>query len=284
MFKNRRIRRVRRPLGARPIYTFVPNLITILSLCAGFTAIRYAADQRWELAVTLIAAAVVLDGLDGRAARMLNVTSKLGAELDSLADSLSFGIAPAMILYWWSLHNVQGFGLAIALLLAVCCALRLARFNTQLDDPERPRWTLFFFQGIPAPGGAALVLSPMMASFVVDAALFRHWSFVGVVTVFTALMMVSRVPTFSIKKFRVPPGWQLPALVAGAAVAALFFAMPWATIAGACLIYVLTIPFSIVAARRFQKRDGHVVPAEEPAAVEAPADDQVVDMQRRQQH
>ncbi len=279
MFKNRRMRRVRRPLGARPFYTFVPNLITILSLCAGFTAIRYAADQRWELAVTLIAAAVVLDGLDGRAARILNVTSKLGAELDSLADSLSFGIAPAMILYWWSLHTVQGLGLAIALLLAVCCALRLARFNTQLDEPERPRWTMFFFQGIPAPGGAAIALSPMMASFVVDGSIFRHWSVVAVVTVFTALMMVSRVPTFSIKKLRVEPGWQLPALVTGAFVAALFFAMPWATIAGACLVYVLTIPFSITAARRFQKREGHVLPAAEPAASEA--EGQIVDMPRR---
>jgi CDP-diacylglycerol--serine O-phosphatidyltransferase len=259
MFRNRRIRRERRPLGARPFYVFVPNLITILSLCAGFTAIRYAADQQWELAVTLIAASIILDGLDGRAARMLNVQSKLGAELDSLADSLSFGIAPAMILYWWSLHEVKGLGLAVALLLAVCCALRLARFNTQLDDPERPRWTMFFFQGIPAPGGAALALSPMMASFVVDGEFFRHWFLVAVVTVFTALMMVSRIPTFSIKKFRIEPGWQLSALVAGAAVAALFFAMPWATIAGACLIYVLTIPFSITAAKRFQKREEQLV-------------------------
>lgn len=281
MFKNRRNRRVRKPLGARPFYVFVPNLITILSLCAGFTAIRYAVDQRWELAVTLIAAAIVLDGLDGRAARMLNVTSKLGAELDSLADSLSFGIAPAMILYWWSLHTVQGLGLAIALLLAVCCALRLARFNTQLDEPDRPRWAMFFFQGIPAPGGAAVALSPIMASFVIDSGFFRHWLVVAAVTMFTALMMVSRVPTYSIKKFRIEPGWQLPALVAGAFVAALFFAMPWATIAVACVIYVLTIPFSIMTARRFQKREA---PSAQAGAATAPldADGQIVDMPRRQ--
>ena len=247
-------------MRARPFYVLVPNLITILSLCAGFTAIRYAADQRWELAVTLIAAAVVLDGLDGRAARMLNVTSRLGAELDSLADSLSFGIAPALILYWWSLHAVKGIGLAIALLLAVCCALRLARFNTQLDDPERPRWTMFFFQGIPAPGGAILALSPVMMSFVLDDTFFRHWSVVSIVTLFTALMMVSRVPTYSIKKFRIEPGWQLTALVGACFVAALFFAMPWATIAGACFVYVLTIPFSIMAARRFERRDPEPTP------------------------
>ena len=275
MFERRRIRRMRRPIKARPFYVFVPNLITILSLCAGFTAIRYAADQRWELAVTLIAAAVVLDGLDGRAARMLNVSSKLGAELDSLADSLSFGIAPALILYWWSLHSVKGFGLAIALLLAVCCALRLARFNTQLDEPERPRWTMFFFQGIPAPGGAILALSPVMMSFVVDDTFFRHWSVVTIVTLFTALMMVSRVPTYSIKKFRIEPGWQLPALVGACFVAALFFAMPWATIAGACFVYVLTIPFSVIAARRFGSRDGNPGTA-------ITADGQVVDIQRRQ--
>jgi CDP-diacylglycerol--serine O-phosphatidyltransferase len=122
----------------------------------------------------------------------------------------------------------------------------------------------------------------MMASFVVDGSIFRHWAVVAVVTVFTALMMVSRVPTFSIKKFRIEPGWQLPALVAGAFVAALFFAMPWATIAGACLIYVLTTPFSIAAARRFQRRDGHTVPA--PGAAATDPDGQIVDLPRRHPH
>ena len=256
MFKKPAMpRRERRHLGAKPFYSMIPNLITILSLCAGFTAIRYAVVGNWQLAVTLIAAAAILDGLDGRAARILNVQSKLGAELDSLADSLSFGVAPAMILYWWALNDVRGLGLAIALLLAVCCALRLARFNTQLDDVDRPRWTLFFFQGIPAPGGAAVALAPMMASFVLGDTFFRNWFVVAVVTVFTALMMVSRIPTFSIKKIRIERQWQLSALVGAGFVMALFVAEPWLTLASLCTIYVLTIPFSIMAARRFKRRE-----------------------------
>ena len=147
-------------ISALPLLHLVPNMLTILGLCAGMTAIRYALDDRFELAVTLIGAAVVLDGLDGRSARMLNLTSKLGAELDSLADFLSFGVAPAVLTYLWTLHDVRGIGWAVALLFATCCALRLARFNTELEVPDRPRWTQYFFTGIPAPAAAGLALTP----------------------------------------------------------------------------------------------------------------------------
>ena len=139
------------------------------------TSIRYALDGRYELAVTLIGAAVVLDGLDGRSARMLNLTSKLGAELDSLADFLSFGVAPAVLTYLWTLHDVRGVGWAVAMLFATCCALRLARFNTELEVPDRPRWTQYFFTGIPAPAAAGLALTPMIMSFVVGDGWPRSW-------------------------------------------------------------------------------------------------------------
>ena len=137
MMLRHRHRRVR--LSAPRLVHLVPNMLTILGLCAGMSSIRYALDGRFELAVILIGAAVVLDGLDGRSARMLNLTSKLGAELDSLADFLSFGVAPAILAYLWTLHDVRGVGWAVAMLFATCCALRLARFNTELEAPDRPQ-------------------------------------------------------------------------------------------------------------------------------------------------
>ena len=131
-----RHRRGRRPLRAQPLIHLVPNIFTVMSLCAGLTAIRYGLDQRFELALALIVAAGVLDGLDGRSARLLNLTSKLGAQLDSLADFLSFGVAPALLVYLWALHEVPTVGWSLALLFATCCALRLARFNTELEDRQ----------------------------------------------------------------------------------------------------------------------------------------------------
>ena len=131
--KRRRGRRQR----AQPLIHLLPNMFTVLSLCAGLTSIRYALDGRFELAVALIVAAGALDGLDGRSARLLKISSKLGAQLDSLADFLSFGVAPAILVYLWSLNHVKAFGWALALLFATCCALRLARFNTELEV-DRP--------------------------------------------------------------------------------------------------------------------------------------------------
>ena len=217
MVLGQRRRRVR--LSAQPLRNLIPNMITILALCAGMTGVRYGLDGRFELAVSLIVAAGVLDGLDGRSARMLNSTSKIGAELDSLADFLSFGVAPALLVYLWTLNDVRGVGWAVGMLYATCCALRLARFNSEVDLPDRPRWTYFFFTGIPAPAAAALALTPMMLSFVTGG-WSRSWPLNAVVLVFVAVMMVSRVPTFSLKRVRVQPDMVLPTLLIASVVIA----------------------------------------------------------------
>ena len=163
-------RRQRRRPRAQPLIHLLPNMFTVLSLCAGLTAIRYALDGRFELAVALIIVAGVLDGLDGRSARLLKISSKLGAELDSLADFLSFGVAPAILVYLWSLNQVKALGWALALLFATCCALRLARFNTELENTDRPAWMSRFFTGMPAPAAAGCAIIPLLMAFAFQAA------------------------------------------------------------------------------------------------------------------
>ena len=165
------IRKRRRRLRAQPLIHLVPNIFTVLSLCAGLTSIRYALDHRFELAVLLIIVAGIFDGLDGRSARLLKITSKLGAELDSLADFLSFGVAPAVLVYLWSLNQVKAVGWALVLLFATCCALRLARFNTELEDPDRPAWMSRFFTGMPAPAAAGCAIIPLLLAFAFEAEL-----------------------------------------------------------------------------------------------------------------
>jgi CDP-diacylglycerol--serine O-phosphatidyltransferase len=248
MMLPRRERRLR----ARPLLHLVPNLFTILGLCAGLTGIRYALDGRWELAVTLIAVAGVLDGLDGRSARMLKITSKLGAELDSLADFLSFGVAPAVIVYLWTLHQVRGIGWGLAMLFATCCALRLARFNSELDEPDRPRWSLFFFTGIPAPAAAGLALLPMMVFFGTGASFVQSWALNAVLLLFVACMMVSRVPTFSLKRVRIKPDLVLPTLLGCGLLIAAFAAEPWLTLSFVGVVYLLALPVGLWAARRMR--------------------------------
>src|SRR5437763_7069974 len=150
----------RRRFRPIPVRMLVPNLITLLALCAGLTAIRLAFEQRLEWAVAAVIFAALLDGIDGRVARMLKGTSRFGAELDSLADFVNFGVAPALILYFWGLHELKSAGWIAALVLAICAGLRLARFNVMADDPDRPAWASNFFVCIPAPAGAITVLLP----------------------------------------------------------------------------------------------------------------------------
>ena len=268
-------RRVR--LSAQPVIHLLPNLITILGLCAGMTSIRYALDERYELAVALICVAGVLDALDGRSARMLKLTSKLGAQLDSLADFLSFGVAPAMLLYLWTLNGVRGFGWALAMLFATCCALRLARFNTELDLPDRPLWSHFFFTGIPAPAGAGVALVPVSLYFVTEAAWLRSWTFVAAVCLFTGVMMVSRIPTYSLKRMRVPPDMVLPVLLVAFLVIAGLITETWLTLSVVGCLYVFSIPFSWWSASRLRRRDAQPAaattplgPAAEPVATDTP--------------
>ncbi len=253
----------RRRLRARPLLHLLPNLFTILGLGAGLTGMRYAFDSRYELAVALIGVAILFDGLDGRSARMLRITSKLGAQLDSLADFLSFGVAPAIIVYLWSLHEVRGVGWALAMLFATCCAMRLARFNVELEDPEKPRWTLYFFSGIPAPAAAGLALLPLIASFVLGDTVMRAWTLNAAMFLFVALMMVSRVPTFSIKRIRVAPQYIVPLLVVAMLVVVFLVTEPWATLSVMGVLYLLSIPVSVVVAQRMQRREPEPRPREE---------------------
>src|SRR6201985_216111 len=155
----------RRRFRPIPVRMLVPNVITLLAICAGLTAIRLSTEGRMELAVAAIVCAAVLDGLDGRVARMIKGQSKFGAELDSLADFVNFGVAPGLMLYFWSLHELGHAGWIAAMVFAICAGLRLARFNVMIDDPNRPAWTADFFVGMPAPGGAITVLLPIYLHF-----------------------------------------------------------------------------------------------------------------------
>ena len=274
-------RRPRVRISALKLVHLVPNMLTILGLGAGMTSIRYALDGRWELAVTLLAAAVVLDGLDGRSARMLNLTSRLGAELDSLADFLSFGVAPALLTYLWTLHSVRGVGWVVAMLFATCCALRLARFNTELEAPDRPRWTQYFFTGIPAPAAAGLALTPMIMSFVVGDGWPRSWVLNAAFLVFVAGMMVSRVPTYSIKRIRITPDQVLPTLLLASVVIAGLVVGPWLTLSVIGVVYLCSLPFAVLSARRLRKSEPPTAAAAAPDGGEA--EERVVALGQRPQ-
>ena len=240
---GRRRRRARR-LGRQPLIHLLPNMFTVMCLCAGLSSIRYALDERFELAVALIVVAGIFDGLDGRSARLLKISSRLGAELDSLADFLSFGVAPAMLVYLWSLHQVKAIGWALVLLFATCSALRLARFNTELEDPDRPAWMSRFFTGMPAPAAAGCAIIPLLLSFALEASWPRIWALNAAVVLCVALLMVSRVPTFSIKTVvvRIKPEWVLPTLIfVGLFVAALLSA-PWHALLAVGVVYLGSLP------------------------------------------
>jgi CDP-diacylglycerol--serine O-phosphatidyltransferase len=170
-------------------------------------------DGRWEWAATAIVVAAILDGLDGRMARLLNGTSKFGAELDSLSDFVAFGVAPALVMYMWVLNAWGAIGWMLCLAYAVCMALRLARFNTMLSDPNPPKWQGYFFVGVPAPAGAALALLPLMMHFQAGPGWFDKPAIGGLTMVVVAFLMVSRIPTFSAKKVHIPRGWMVPSLV-----------------------------------------------------------------------
>jgi CDP-diacylglycerol--serine O-phosphatidyltransferase len=248
----------------------VPNIFTVMSLCAGLTAIRYGLDQRFELALVLIVAAGVLDGLDGRSARLLKITSKLGAQLDSLADFLSFGVAPALLVYLWTLNQVKTVGWSLALLFATCCALRLARFNTELEDSKQPSWMSRFFTGLPAPAAAGCLIMPMIATFALGQTWPRSWVLNALVMLVVAVLMVSRVPTFSIKMIvvRVKPEWILPTLIGVGLLAAALLSAPWLTLLAVGVAYLVTLPISIVVAYRLRRQHAHESghPASEPLA------------------
>jgi CDP-diacylglycerol--serine O-phosphatidyltransferase len=234
----------RRRFKAIPVRTLLPNLITLLALCAGLTAIRLAVENRLEMALAAIVFAALLDGIDGRVARMLKGTSRFGAELDSLADFVNFGVAPALILYFWGLYELKSAGWIAALVFAICAGLRLARFNVMIDDPNKPAWAGNFFTGIPAPAGAITVLLPIYLYFLgVSDGLVTVW-LTFFYTLAIGLLMVSRLPVFSGKRVgkRVPPEMVLPLFVVVVLAFALLVSYPWQLLTVGTLAYLVCLP------------------------------------------
>ncbi|MCK5444667.1 MAG: CDP-diacylglycerol--serine O-phosphatidyltransferase [Rhodospirillaceae bacterium] len=257
-----------KPTTARPdrprltLNQMIPNMLTVLAFCSGLTAIRFAYEDRWEHAIIAISAAAILDALDGRIARLLKGTTKFGAELDSLSDMLCFGVTPAIVLYFWSLETIGRFGWVLVLLYSVACVLRLARFNTAIDDPDPPAWAGIFFTGVPAPMAAGLVLLPMIISFNVWEEFFRRPEIVAIFMVLVSGLMVSRIPTYSFKKVKIRPSWILPSMLGVGLIAAGMLSAPWTTLSVFLAGYLVSIPLSVRSYRAMKSR-GIIKPPDE---------------------
>lgn len=267
----------RRRFRAIPVRTLLPNLITLLALCAGLTAIRLAVEGRLEFALAAIVFAAALDGIDGRVARLIKGTSRFGAELDSLADFVNFGVAPGLILYFWELHELKSAGWIAAMVFAMCAGLRLARFNVAIDDPDRPAFAANFFVGMPAPGGAIVVLLPIYAHLLGAP---RVWALAVATLIYAlviAFLMVSRVPVFSGKKIgtRVPPEIVLPGIVAVMIFIALLIAYPWEVLTAGTVAYLAAIPFGVRAYRRMAREHEAARASGAPQAIAPPTADSV---------
>jgi len=249
--------RLRQRLNVKPIRglsfnKMIPNILTLLALCSGMTAIRFGLEEHWHQAVIAIIVAGIFDGIDGRIARLLKGTSEFGAELDSLSDFVSFGVAPALLMYLWSVQSLLSLGWVVALLFTICCGLRLARFNTQIGA-DLPPYAYNFFTGVPAPAGAGLALIPMILNFEFGWSGFRSGWFGAVVLAAIGALMVSRVPTFSMKRFHVPREWVLAMLLIIAGLAALATTEPWAMLLIIGIIYIASIPLSVRAYNKLRR-------------------------------
>jgi CDP-diacylglycerol--serine O-phosphatidyltransferase len=248
-----------KPRGLRglPLRFVVPNVVTLLALCAGLTAIRFAIEGRFEIAVLAILFAAVLDGIDGRIARALKGSSRFGAELDSLADFMDFGVAPGFVLYLWSFHELKTFGWAAVLIFAIAAALRLARFNVMIDDPNKPAWAGRFFTGMPAPAGAIVVLLPLYVHMAFDIAPTPHSAWLEIAyAIGVALLMASRIPHYSGKSIgRVPRDRFIIVLFAVAAVLVMLASFPMEMLIFLTLCYLALIPLSVREHRRLAARD-----------------------------
>lgn len=247
--KKRRIREL-------PLTRLIPNMITMLSLFCGLTAVHFAMNDRFEVAALAIVIASVFDILDGRVARMLGASSKLGAELDSLADLTSFGVAPGFVLYLWNLSMDGGsgsFGWGAVLVFAACSALRLARFNTMLEDEDAPKWTKGFFTGVPAPAGAGLALTPLFVFLAFGEAYRPDPMLLSAWMIISAGLMVSRVPTLAMKGRQVAPSLVAPIMGLVCLLVAGLFTQTWITLSAAGVFYILTIPYGWFAYNRRAK-------------------------------
>lgn len=261
----------RRRFRTIPVRLLLPNMITLLSLCAGLTAIRLAIEGKIEWALGAIVFAAALDGVDGRVARMLKGQSRFGAELDSLADFVNFGVVPGLILYFWGLNELGAIGWIAALVFAICMSLRLARFNVMADDPNRPAWMGNFFTGVPAPAGAIIVLLPIYVNLL---GLPRLNAIACVYTLIVAFLLVSTLPVFSGKKLgtRVRPDLVLPIFVAIVLFVALLVSYPWVVLTIGTLAYLGSLPFGWMSAQKFRRQDAEAAAARAPETAPAPTD------------
>ncbi|RMF00846.1 MAG: CDP-diacylglycerol--serine O-phosphatidyltransferase [Alphaproteobacteria bacterium] len=254
--KSRR-RRLAFRRGQVPIRVLVPSIFTILAICAGLTAIRMAIEGRYDVAIAAIVLAAFLDGIDGRVARLLKASSRFGAELDSLADFVNFGVAPAIIIFTWALGGLKSLGWIAVLFFAVCAALRLARFNVSLDaSSEQPAWQANYFVGVPAPAGALVVLLPLYVHNLGIVDVRAMWPAILVYTVAIGFLMVSRVPTYSGKLIgqRVAREYVLPVFLCAALFVALLLTYPYIVLASCSLAYLAVIPLSFLRYRAQEQR------------------------------
>ena len=245
---NQKLQLSKQKLNALPFRKIAPNIVTLLALCAGVTSIRYSIQADWAKAVICIFVAAFFDLLDGRVARMLKGSTKFGAELDSLSDFVSFGVAPAILLYQWTMFDLPKFGWFFCLLMSIGMAMRLARFNTMLEEEPQPEYWNHFFTGVPAPAAAAMAIMPIMISFEFTNLdwFFRSNVFCAVLLVVVTMLMVSRIPTFSTKRLRVPTYMLMPLMLVVALFASFIISQPWLTLGLATICYMLSIPVGIV--------------------------------------
>lgn len=242
--------------GPVPVRVLIPSMFTLMALCAGLTAIRMAIEHRYDLAIAAIVLAAVLDGIDGRVARLLKATSRFGAELDSLADFVNFGVAPAIIIFTWALGDLRTPGWIIVLIFAICAALRLARFNVTLEAADNPAWKGNYFVGVPAPAGALLLMLPLYVDSLglLDTAWF--WPIILIYTLTISLLMVSQVPTFSGKLVghRIQREYVLPLFLLAAFFVALLLSYPYVVLTAGSVLYLSVIPISFMSYRRKERK------------------------------
>ncbi|PBB19711.1 MULTISPECIES: CDP-alcohol phosphatidyltransferase family protein [unclassified Mesorhizobium] len=245
-----------------PMRMVLPNLVTVLAICAGLSGIRFAFENRFEIAVVMVLLAAFLDGIDGRLARMLKATSKFGAQMDSLADIVNFGVAPALVLYAFLLDRAGSPGWIAALLFTIACGMRLARFNVLADDAEQPAWQTEYFVGVPAPAGAVLVMLPLYLYFLrLGLEPSRPAAFVATgFTVLVAFLLVSRLPVYSGKSVKVPGDRVLPVILGVVLYILLLMTYPWYTLTASVAGYLLFLPLSVRAYSKRAMREGEKVP------------------------
>ena len=267
MKKERKLPISKNKLSEMPFRKLVPNIVTMLALCSGMTSIRYAISENWSRAVLFIFLAALFDGLDGRVARMLKASSKFGAELDSLSDFLCFGVAPAILMYQWCLFDLPKIGWFFCLLYAMGMAMRLARFNTMLEEENIPPYWSHYFTGVPAPAAAAMVMMPVLLGFdlVETKPFLRTHVFCSIWMCIVFYLETSQIPTISLKKAKIKPSMVVPLLVIVAIIAHFLFTQTWLTLGILTALYTLSSPYGVLRfmrdrrlCREYQKKTGDI--------------------------